>query len=47
MFGRYSEFLNLLKAEAEEVQKTEDVSKEAYKLAFSQGRKWRERLPPV
>lgn len=47
MFGRYSEFLNLLKAEAEEVQKTEDVSKEAYKLAFSQGPKWRERLPPV
>lgn len=44
MFGRYLEFLNLLKAGAEEVQNREDVSKEAYKLAFSQGPKWRERI---
>ena len=44
MFGRYLEFLNLLKAGAEEVQNREDVSKEAYKLAFLQGPKWRERI---
>lgn len=44
MFGRYLEFLNLLKGEAEELQDREDVSKEAYKMAVSQGPKWRERI---